>query len=122
MKSHSSKEARVAENESLPRLLQDKMVVFLRMESSGFRPQFAAHPEMNSNPIPRGEFEQHLLAARGRAQETASRQVGRHFLWIAPAKNPFPGMELHRHDPLAETCVPLLAKKFHLSQFRHLAK
>jgi hypothetical protein len=41
---------------------------------------------------------------------------------IAPAKNPFPWMEMHSADLLAEAAVPLLAKKFHLGQFGHRAK
>jgi hypothetical protein len=31
-------------------------------------------------------------------------------------------MKLHRGDLLTETAVPLLAKEFHLGQFRHRAK
>lgn len=73
MKSDSSKETRVLENKSLLRLMQDKMIMFLRMEAGWFRPQFAAHPEMNSDPNPAGEFEEDLLAASARAQEPASR-------------------------------------------------
>jgi len=61
MKSHSPKEPRIAENQGLPPLLQDEVIVFLRLESGPLRPQFATHPEMDPNPIPGGEFEQHLL-------------------------------------------------------------
>jgi hypothetical protein len=41
---------------------------------------------------------------------------------VAPAKNPFSWMEMHRDDLLAKTAVPLFAKKFHLGQFGHRAK
>jgi hypothetical protein len=41
---------------------------------------------------------------------------------IGAAKNPFPRMELHRDDLLAEADVPLLSKKLHLGQFGHRAK
>ena len=72
MKSHSSKETRIAENKSLLRLLQDEVIVFLRAESGWLRPQFAAHPEMDPNPIPGGKFEQHLLPSRKGTQEPAA--------------------------------------------------
>ena len=72
MKSHSSKETGIAENKSLLRLLQDEVIVFLRAESGWLGPQFAAHPEMDSNPIPGGKFEQHLLSSCKGMEEPAS--------------------------------------------------
>ncbi|MEY2489218.1 MAG: hypothetical protein QOC70_1160 [Verrucomicrobiota bacterium] len=122
MKSHPSEETRIAKNKSPPRLLQDEVIVFLREESGWFGPQFAAHPEMDPNPIPAGEFEQHLLSTCVRAQEPASSQVSDDPPRIGTAKNPFPRMELHRDDFLVEAAVPLLSKKLHLGQFGHRAK
>ena len=122
MKSHSSKETRVAQNKNLLPLFQDEMIVFLRAEPGWLGPQFAAHAEVNSNPVSAGKFEKHLLASGVRTQKPASRQVHYNFPGIAPAKNPFPRMELHRDNLLAETAVPLPAKKLHLSQFGHRAK
>jgi hypothetical protein len=122
MKSHSSKETRVPENKSLPRLLQDEMIVFLRVETGWFRPQFAAHPEMDPNPISAGEFKEHLFPSRKGTQKTAASELLHDAPRFSPAKNPFPGMELHRRDFLAEAGVPLLAKIFDLSEFRHRAK
>ena len=72
MKSHSSKETGILENKSLLRLLQDEMIVFPRVESGWLGPQFPAHPEMDSNPIPGGKFEEHLLPSCKRTQEPAS--------------------------------------------------
>jgi hypothetical protein len=72
MKSHSSKETRIAENKSLLRLLQDEVIVFLRAESGWLRAQFAAHPEMDPNPISGGKCEKHLLASRKGTQETVA--------------------------------------------------
>ncbi len=72
MKSHSAKETGIAENKSLLQLLQDEVIVFLWAESGWLRPQFSAHPEMDPNPIPGGEFEQHLLPSRKGTQETAT--------------------------------------------------
>ena len=57
MKSHPPKEPRIGENQRLLPLLQDEVIVFLRLESGRLRPQFAAHPEMDPNPIPGREFE-----------------------------------------------------------------
>ena len=70
MKSHSSKQTRIAQSKGLPRLLQDEMIVLLRAKSGWLRPQFAAHPEMDPNPIPAGKFEEHLLATSKGTQET----------------------------------------------------
>jgi len=67
MKSHSSKQTRIAQNEGLSRLLQDKMIVFLRAKTGRLRAQFAAHAEMDPNPISAGELEEHLLAPGVRA-------------------------------------------------------
>ena len=72
MKSHSSKETGILENKSLLRLVQDEMIMFPRVESGWLGPQFPAHPEMDSNPIPGGKFEKHLLASRVGAQEPAT--------------------------------------------------
>lgn len=73
MKSHSPKQTRIAQNKGLPRLLQDEVVVFLRAEPGWLRAQFAAHPEVDPNPIPAREFEEHLLATSKGTQETAAR-------------------------------------------------
>jgi hypothetical protein len=119
VKSHSSKEPGIAENKCLPRLLQDEVVVFFRADSGWLDPQFATHPEMDSDPIASGEFKQHLLSSREGAQEPASAQLADDFPWVRSAKNPFPRMDLHGNDLLAQAGVPLPAKKFHLGEFRH---
>ncbi len=72
MKSHSPKETRIAENKRLPPLLQDEVIVFLRAESGWLRPQLSGHSQMNSDPVPAGKFEKHLLATRAGTQEAAS--------------------------------------------------
>jgi hypothetical protein len=70
MKSHSSKQPRIAQSKGLPSLLQDKVIVFLLAKPGWFRPQFSAHPEMDPKPIPAGKFEEHLLATSKGTQET----------------------------------------------------
>jgi hypothetical protein len=63
VKTDTAKLARVAEDESARSLLQHKMVIFSRLESFGLDPQFAAHPEVNPEPVIVGEFKKHLFAA-----------------------------------------------------------
>jgi hypothetical protein len=119
MKSHSSKETGVAQNKSLPRLLQDEVIVFSWAESGWLGPQFAAHPEMDSNPISGGKFEQHLLPSGKGTEEPASGEPANYLARIRLAKDPFSRMELHRDDLLIQAGVPLLAKKFHLGELGH---
>jgi hypothetical protein len=122
MKSHSPKEPRIGENQRLPPLLQDEVVVFLRLESGRLRPQFAAHPQMEPNPIPGGEFEEHLFPSGRGTQETATGQLLHDSARIDPAEDSFSRMELHRNDLLAEAGVPLPSEEFYFGQFRHRAK
>jgi hypothetical protein len=72
MKSHSSKETGIAKNKSPARLLQDKVIVFSWAEFGWLGPQFPTHPEMDSNPISGGKFEQHLLPPGKGAEKPAS--------------------------------------------------
>lgn len=122
MKPHSPKETRIAQDQRLLPLLQDEMIVFLWAEPRWLGAQFAGHPEMDPNPIPTGKLEQHLLPSRKGTQETTAAQTVHDLPRVASAKNPFPRMELHREDFLAQAAVPLLSKKLHLGQFRHRAK
>ena len=72
MKSHAAEEACVTEDESVTRLLQDEMIVLFGPESGGLGPHLSAHAEVKADPIAAGKFEEHLLAARVRAQEALS--------------------------------------------------
>ena len=69
MESHAAEEACVAENESVTGLLQDEVIVLFGAESGGLGPQLPAHAEVKADPIIAGKFEEHLLAARVRAQK-----------------------------------------------------
>ena len=122
MISHTSKEPRIGKNQRLLPLLQDEVIVFLRLESGPLRPQFAAHPQMKPNPFPCGEFEEHLLPSGRGTQKTAAGQLLHDSSRIDPAEDSFSRMELHRDDLLAKAGVPFLSKKFYLGQFRHPAK
>jgi len=70
MKSHASEQTRIAQNKGLPRLLQDKVIVFLWTEPCWLRAQFTAHAEVDPNPVSPGKREQHLLAPSTGTQET----------------------------------------------------
>lgn len=122
MKTHASKKTRVPENKGLPRLSQDEVIMFLRTKSRRLGSQFPGHAEMDPNPIAAGKFEKHSLAARVRAQQPATSQILHDSPRVAPAKYPFPRMQLHRDDALTQAAVPLLAKEFDLGQFGHRAK
>jgi len=54
---------RVAEDERALFLLQDEMVMFAGAEAGRLDPQFAAHPEVDSQPVIT-ETKEHLLAPR----------------------------------------------------------
>lgn len=122
MKSHSPKEPRIAENQRLPPLLQDEMIMFLWLESGRLRPQFAAHPQMDPNPIPGREFEQHLFPSGRGTQEAAAGQLPHDSSRIGLAEDSFSRVELHSDNLLAEAGFPLFSEEFHLGQFRHRAK
>ena len=51
MKSDAPEKARITEDESAFRLVQDKVIVLLRPKIGRFDPQFPGHPEMKANPI-----------------------------------------------------------------------
>ena len=72
MKSDASKETGIPENKSLPPLLQDEVIVFLRAKSGWLRPQLSGHSQMDPDPVPAGKFKKHLLAARAGTQKAAS--------------------------------------------------
>lgn len=64
MKSDATEQPGVAKNERALRLMQHKVIVLLRLKTSGLDTQLARHPEMNSDPIAAGEFEEHLFSQR----------------------------------------------------------
>ena len=72
VKSHATKEARVAENKRAAGLLQNEVIVFLWPKPRGLGPHLPAHAKMEPDPIAAGKFEEYLLAARVRAEEALS--------------------------------------------------
>lgn len=64
MEPDAPEQARVAENEGPFRLVQHKVIVFLRLKAAGLDAELASHTEVNAEPIAAGEFEQHLFSPR----------------------------------------------------------
>ena len=81
MKSNPAEKPGVPKNEGLPRLMQDKVIMFFGAKPSRLDPQFPGHAQMNPNPAPNifarpdffgfaaGKYEQHLFAFGERTLE-----------------------------------------------------
>ncbi len=119
MKTHSPKEPRIAEDERLFRLRQDQVIVLLGTESARLRAQGSAHPEMQTEPVVTGKFEEHLLAARGRAEEAGAGEAAADSCGIAVAEDALLWVQLDCADLCAEPGVPLFAIIFDLGQLGH---
>jgi hypothetical protein len=77
---------------------------------------------MKPNPIPGGEFEEHLFSSGRGTQKTAAGQLLHDSSRIRPAEDSFSRVELDSDDLLAEAGVPLFSEEFYLGEFRHRAK
>ena len=119
MKSDATEQARVAENEGAFGLMEHQVIVFLGSKSGWFDSQLSGHPEMDPNPIPAGEFEEHLFSPRFGAEKARTRQTAGERAGIRAAKNSLGRVELHAHDFLTEAGVPLPAIKFDFGQLGH---
>ena len=122
MKPDATKKSRVAENESAFRLSQHEVIVLFRTKVGWFHPERARHSEVNTEPVPSRELEQHLFSPRLRAEKARARQVMTECARIRSAKDALPRVELHAQDFLTQTAVPLPAKIFHFGQFGHQGK
>jgi hypothetical protein len=72
VKPDPAEESGVAENEGALRLAQNKVVMFFGREAGRLDPQFTCHAEMKADPVPSGEFEEHLLSPGGGAEKAAA--------------------------------------------------
>src|SRR2546430_4840401 len=119
MKPDATKKSRVAENESAFRLSQHEVIVLLRTKVGWFHAERARHSEVNTEPVPSRELEQHLFSPRLRAEKARARQVMTECARIRSAKDALPRVELHAQDFLTQTAIPLPAKIFDFGQFGH---
>lgn len=122
MEPNASEETRVAENEGALRLVQDEVIVFLRLKAAGLDAEFAGHTEMDPNPITSGEFEQHLFSPRRGAQKFVASEVANKGSRIRAAENSFPRVDLNPLDLLTKRRVPLTAVIFDFGQLGHRGK
>lgn len=72
MEPDTPEEARVAENEGALRLMQDEVIVFVRLKPARLQSELSGHAEMDADPIIPGEFEEHLLSPRRGTHKTAA--------------------------------------------------
>jgi hypothetical protein len=119
VKSDAPEKAGVAENKRAFRLVQHKVVVFLRLKSRRFDPQFPGHAQMKTDPITAGKLEEHLFSPRFRTQKTFPGYFPDEFSRIRAAEDAFRLANLQAQDFLAEARVPLPAIEFHFGQLRH---
>src|SRR5437868_1069426 len=122
MKSDAAKEARVAKNERAFRLMQNQMVVFFGTKAAWFDAQLAGHSEVNTEPVLVRELEEHLFSPRLRAEKAGACQLADKSARVRSAKDALQCVELHAHDLLTQTGIPLPAKIFDFGQFGHQAK
>ncbi len=121
MKTDPAKLPRVAEDERLFRLLQDKMIMFAGVKAGLFRAKVAAHPEVNPEPVVPGKDEQHLFSPGVRAQQFLPNEMAFEGADVAAAEDSFLAMQLHGDNLLTEARVPAFAKIFYLGELRHLS-
>ncbi len=121
MKTDATELPRVAKDERAFLLREDEVIMFLRAKSAGLEAELAAHAEMKAEPVVAGEDEEHLLAARFRAQKFVPNEKLLQLRDVAPAKDPFFAMQLHAGDHVAHPGVPALTEIFDLGQLRHEA-
>ena len=122
MKPDATEQPGIAENQGALRLMQNKMIMVFRAKPRRLDAQLPSHPEMDSDPVSTGKFEQHLFSPREGAQKAAALYLPRQGSRVRTTKNSFLGMDLHPHDFLAEPAIPLPAIEFDFGQFGHGAK
>ena len=110
---------RIAENKRTVLLAKDEVIVFAGLKICGLDPQFSAHSKVNPKPVPARQGEEHLLAARGGAEQFLPNELTFDRSRLRLAEDAFFAVQLHRHNPFSEAGVPAFAKIFHLREFWH---
>jgi hypothetical protein len=121
MKQDPAELARVAQDQAVPALPQNQMIVFERDRRGSLDPQLSRHAQMNAQPAALGKAEEQLFAVGlGTQQSRAAQRLpeGRN---IRPAKDFLFVVQLHGKNLLPQTPPPLLAEKLDFGQFRHEA-
>jgi hypothetical protein len=113
METDAAEKPGVAEGQGALRLLENNVIVVLGPEAGWLDAQFSGHTEMEAEPVPSRELEQHLFSPRLRTEKTAPGQLANDGAWIRAAENPLQSVELDALDCLTQSRVPLATKKFY---------
>ncbi len=97
------------------------MIVLFGAEIRRLDAQGAGHAKVQAEPVWSGEFEQHLLAARGAAKEFCAGKPAFQTARIAAAENSFFRVEIDCGDTKTDTGVPSASIILHLSELWHRA-
>src|SRR5437588_11357611 len=119
IKPDAAKLAWIGEDKRAFALIQNEVVIFARTKICGLEPRLAVHAEMNSEPVPTGKFKEHLFSAPCRSKQVLADQILAKRTRDRSAKNVFPRMQTKIDNVAAATGIPLFAKPFDLSEFRH---
>ena len=119
MELHLPELTRVGEDERASALIQDQVIVLLRMKISGGSLHSSAHPKMEAKPILVRKAKEHSLAARFRTQQIRSSQLAAQSTRVGPAKDAFPRVQAGPSNLVPDAGVPPAPKIFYLRQLRH---
>jgi hypothetical protein len=111
----------IAEDQTVPALPQNKVVMFKRDNSGRFDAQLPGHAQMNAQPAAFGKAEEHLFAVRFGTQQGRTAQRGLEGGDVRPSEHLFFGVQLHEKYFLVQTAPPLFSKIFDFGQFGHAA-
>jgi hypothetical protein len=74
MEAHATKLTRIGENQRAFALIQDQVIVLVRVEIRRPEVNFAGHAEMKAEPVVAGKFKQHSFPPRGGSQQLLADQ------------------------------------------------
>src|SRR5262249_52931566 len=119
MELHAPKLPGIGENKRPITLIQHEMVVLFRTKIRTHSSHSSGHPEMQPEPIPVRESEEHPFATRFGTQQLGSDQFLAQNARVGSAKDPFPRMQGNAGNPMPNAGIPAASKIFHLRQLRH---
>lgn len=111
----------VAQDQTVPALPQNQVIVFERNRRRRLDAQLPGHAQMNAQPAAVGEAEEQLFAVRLGTQQRRAAQRFPESREVSPAEDFFAGAQLHGENLPLQTPPPLLAVILNFSQFGHEA-
>ena len=121
MKTHAAEVAFILENESARILAEDQMVVFARrVVWLILAAEFAAHPEVDTEPEVPGKLKKHLFATGlgGKKLFAGQERLDRSGIRVAEDAD-FRSCKVHAENNLANSWIPLAATVFNFGKFGH---